>query len=405
MNHDELALLSIVIPAYNEAQGLAAILERTLRVESALRRAVPDIHGIELIVVDDGSTDQTAAIAQRYPKIRLIQHPVNQGYGSALKTGFAAAQGRYVGFLDADGTYPPEHFPQLCQTLEQQGADIVIGSRMSGAASRMPWERSIGNRLFAQLLSWIVGRQVTDTTSGMRVFRRSVLPQLLPLPNGLHLTPAMSARAYHESLKILEVPIPYDERVGRSKLNPLTDGFRFLNIIVGIARLYNPLRLFSAVGLAILALAAWLGIGPVMYYLTVRRVEDTEIYRLFTIMVLAVTGINLITFGAFANYAVEIFHGHRLHQHGWLGRWLLTRGFLRWSGWIGGLLILAAPVLNRQVILEYITTGRIYTHWVYVLTGATLFLIGLQLVMGSILIAILQEVKRSGTHLGTPPTG
>ncbi len=393
--------VTVVIPAYNEESALGPILDRTLGMEAALRDALGP-GGLDVIVVDDGSRDGTAAVARRYPAVRLIQHPVNHGYGRALKTGFEAAQGAYVAFLDADGTYPPEELPRLCQALRDGQADIVIGSRLGGAVSRMPFRRWVGNSAFARLLSWLVGQRVTDTASGMRVFRREVLSTLLPLPDGLHLTPAMSARAYHEGLKIIEVPIPYDERVGRSKLHVLKDGFRFLNIIVRTATLYNPLKLFGVAGMAMLGAAAWLGLDPLLYYLSVRRIEDTEMYRLFTIMVLSVTGINLISFGAFANYAVEILHGRAIHQHGMIGRWLLKRRFLRWSGWLGALLMAGAPALNARAIAEYVTTGRIYTHWVYVFTGATLFLVGLQLVMGSILIGILQEIKvtrrQSGRH-------
>ena len=201
--------LSIVIPAYNEEQGLAGIIERTLAAKGAICAATKTVRDVEVIIVDDGSTDRTSEVARAYPDVTLISHGTNKGYGHALKTGFEAARGTYLSFLDADGTYPPEAFPRLCRTLERKRADIVIGSRMSGSASAMPRLRYVGNRLFASLLSWIVGRKITDTASGMRVFRRSVLPRLLPLPDGLHLTPAMSARAFHEGLRIVEVPIPY----------------------------------------------------------------------------------------------------------------------------------------------------------------------------------------------------
>jgi glycosyltransferase involved in cell wall biosynthesis len=394
-------MLSIVIPAYNEERGLADIIERTLAAKDAICAATATIRDVELIVVDDGSTDRTPEIARAYARVTLVRHGENKGYGSALKTGFEAAHGTYIGFLDADGTYPPEQFPRLCRSLEQERADIVIGSRMSGSASAMPLPRYVGNKLFARLLSWIIGRTITDTASGMRVFKRSILPTLLPLPDGLHLTPAMSTRALHEGLKIVEVPIQYSERVGHSKLNPVADGFRFLSIIVGIARLYNPLKFFGAAGLFMLVLGCWLGLDPITYYLRAGRVEDTEIYRLFTIMVLFVTGINLMSFGAFANYVVEMIHGKELYQHGFLGRYLLNRTYLHRSGWTGGLLMVTAPVLNHRAIVEYVTTGRIDVHWVYILTGATLFLVGLQLVMGSILVGILQEVKASRGIGGT----
>jgi glycosyltransferase involved in cell wall biosynthesis len=310
-----------------------------------------------------------------------------------LKSGFERSRGALIAFLDADGTYPPEELANLCRALKAEEADMVIGSRMSGEKSRMPLARYIGNKLFAYFLSWIVGQKVSDTASGMRVFRKEILPRLFPLPNGLHLTPAMSTQALHQGLKVVEVPIRYEERVGRSKLNVVVDGVRFLSIIIRVARLYNPLKFFGVVGMLLIAMGFVLSLDPVFYYLQVRRVEDTTIYRLFTVMVLWVTGINVVTFGAFSNYVLEIMHGRRTVQPGVLARMLLSpRVIRRWSG-LGATLMVLAAILNHRTIYEYLTSGWVYVHWAYILTGATLFLVGLQILMGSILIGILEELK------------
>lgn len=386
-------ILSVVIPAYNEEDGIAPILERVLKVKDAVQKSPGAIEDVEVIVVNDASQDRTCDIASSYPDVTVITHSQNKGYGGALKTGFAAAKGEWIGFLDADGTYPPEEFPALCEAMVSQNADMVIGSRMTGAKSGMPIRRYIGNKFFAYLLSWIVGSAITDTASGQRVFKRTILSQLLPLPDGLHLTPAMSTAALHEGLNIIEVPIRYDNRVGRSKLHIVSDGFRFLNIIIRTARLYNPLKFFGVVGLALLAIGCFLSIEPITYYLDVRRVEDTEIYRLVTIMVLFVTGINVMVFGAFANHILEIVRGKTLAQSSLLGKYVLNRRTIGRSGLLGTILMLGAVSLNYQALYEYITSGYIFVHWVYVLTGATLFLVGLQLLMGSILVGILQEIN------------
>ena len=386
-------ILSVVIPAYNEEDGIAPILERVLKVKGAVQKSPGAIEDVEVIVVNDASQDRTCDIASSYPDVTVITHSQNKGYGGALKTGFAAAKGEWIGFLDADGTYPPEEFPALCEAMVSRDADMVIGSRMTGAKSGMPIRRYIGNKFFAYLLSWIVGSAITDTASGQRVFKRTILPQLLPLPDGLHLTPAMSTAALHEGLNIIEVPIRYDNRVGRSKLHIVSDGFRFLNIIIRTARLYNPLKFFGVVGLALLAIGCFLSIEPITYYLDVRRVEDTEIYRLVTIMVLFVTGINVMVFGAFANHILEIVRGKTLAQSSLLGKYVLNRRTIGRSGLLGTILMLGAVSLNYQALYEYVTSGYIFVHWVYVLTGATLFLVGLQLLMGSILVGILQEIN------------
>src|SRR5574341_2063611 len=146
--------LSVVIPAYNEEKGIADIAHRVLAVREGLSNVGVSL---ELLVVDDGSRDKTAQLASKIEGVRLIRHPTNRGYGAALKTGFGEASGELIGFLDADGTYPPEYFPQLCE-VALNGADLVIGSRMAGADSKMPLTRRIGNFFFANLLS-LLGRQ------------------------------------------------------------------------------------------------------------------------------------------------------------------------------------------------------------------------------------------------------
>jgi hypothetical protein len=202
----------------------------------------------------------------------------------------------------------------------------------------------------------------------------------------------MSTRALHEHLKIVEVPIQYRERVGRSKLSAAKDGMRFLLTIVGIARLYNPLKFFGLIGLAMITLGGYLSIDPVLYYLKVRRVEEWEIYRLFTIMVLLVTGINVITFGAFSNYILFLIHRKDFYASSLLGRYLLRPEVVRKFAWIGGTCVISAVVLNNRTIFEYVTTGKIFIHWSYILTGATLFLVGAQLLMFGFLIKVLDEL-------------
>ena len=116
--------LSIVIPAYNEENGIKEIATRVLAIEPALKQI--GMKGLELLVVDDGSKDRTAEVASNIPGVNLIRHQRNKGYGAALKTGFSKASGELIAFLDADGTYPPEYFPRLC-CAAMNGTDLVIG--------------------------------------------------------------------------------------------------------------------------------------------------------------------------------------------------------------------------------------------------------------------------------------
>src|SRR5512137_2076210 len=215
--------LSIVIPAYNEEDALGPTLDRclALREDAALREVAGTV---EVIVVIDGSRDRTRdVVLARGDGVRLVEHEHNRGDGAALKTGFRAARGDLLGFLDADGTCDPQQFTPLLRTLQTTNADLVVGMRLT-AETQMPFVRRLGNRFYATLITALSGRPVRDAASGMRVFHRGILESLYPLPNGLSFTPAMSTKAIHERLRVEEVPIPYAERAGRSKLNVLRDG-------------------------------------------------------------------------------------------------------------------------------------------------------------------------------------
>ena len=135
------------------------------------------------------------------------------------------------------------------------GADLVIGSRMAGEESKMPLTRRVGNFFFASLLTLLSHQKVTDSASGMRVFKREILEHIYPLPDGLNLTPVMSTRAVHEGINIKEVPIPYSERVGRSKLSVIRDGSIFMQSMLWTVLSYNPVRILGLLGLGGLGIA------------------------------------------------------------------------------------------------------------------------------------------------------
>ena len=376
--------LSVVIPALNEENGIDAILERVLAQRAGL--AAAGIRALEVIVVDDGSKDRTADRIRAFSDVRLIQHPVNRGYGAALKTGFNAATGDLLAFLDADGTYPPESFPELCRAVEEHDADLIIGSRMLSGESEMPLVRRIGNTIFAALLSIVGSRKISDSASGMRVFRRESLPILYPLPDGLDFTPAMSTRAVYEGLNMVEVPIPYKERVGRSKLNPLKDGIRFLRSILWTALLYDPQRFFGTMGLVMVALAVVLGLGPTIYYLQNRQLQEDMIYRLFAVLILSVAGVNLLAFGVTCQAILGLLPARRRPATAVPRPW---RGKL--AG-IGVLMMLGGMALMTPAALEWIATRQITSHWSYFAAGGTLILTGLGLATWFVLLLILQEL-------------
>jgi len=386
-----MAILSVVIPVYNEEDGVTEIATRVLAIKRDLKKAGVD--KLELIIVDDGSRDGTAAIASKIKGIRLIRHPQNKGYGAALKTGFAQATGELVGFLDADGTYPPEFFPKLC-IAALRGAELVVGSRMAGERSEMPLIRRVGNFFFAVLLS-ILGRQkVTDSASGMRVFKREILEYIYPLPDGLNFTPVMSTRALHEGIKIEEVPIPYRERIGRSKLSAIRDGRIFLQSMVWTVMSYNPVRILGLLGLAGLGIAAVVATGFLAIRLNgVTTLTSTGVVALFLGMISAVAGIDIFALGITFNYLVAIFYKKPIKQ-GLFGRPIFKTPLDQQFGWMG-LLSIAAGLLVAAVSLALGLRGwEIERLWFYLMGSAMIFLVGIQLVVYWLLLRILEELSQ-----------
>jgi glycosyltransferase involved in cell wall biosynthesis len=229
--------ISVVMPAKNEAEGL----RRTL---PALRAGFPDA---ELIVVDDGSTDDTAAVAAA-GGARVLSSPYSMGNGAAIKRGARAAQGDVIVFMDADGQHDPAHIPLLLAQLEA-GHDMAVGARDgSGQASV---GRGLANRLYNRLASWMTGHAIADLTSGFRAVRAAKFREFLHLlPNGFSYPTTCTMAFFRSAYPVAYVPIRVDRRVGTaSHIRPLKDGVRFLLIIFKIATLYSPLKLFLPVAL------------------------------------------------------------------------------------------------------------------------------------------------------------
>ena len=383
-------VLSVVIPAYNEEDGIAEIVDRVLATRPAL--AEVDI-GLELIVVDDGSSDRTSEIASTRSEVMLICHPINRGYGAALKTGFSAASGELLAFLDADGTYPPEHFPDLCRYAMGE-ADLVVGSRRSGADSEMPFVRRLGNLLWSGLVTVLSGHRVIDPASGMRVFRREVLERLYPLPDGLNLTPVMSTRAIHEGVRLLEVPIPYKERLGRSKLNVVRDGMLFLQTIIWTALNYNPVRLLGGLGVGLGALSALVVVTLLGLRLAgVTRLGPWGVTSAFAMVVFAIVGLDLFSLGVTFNYLVSLFHKRPIRQ-GLFGRPIFRVPLDRQFWWMGILAVVVGVILGGVSLYLGLVGWPIERLWLYLLGGTMCVLVGVQLVIFWIIVRVLDELSQ-----------
>lgn len=387
----ENAKLSVVIPALDEEDGIAAIIERIEAVREPLAQS--GVADLEIIVVDDGSKDRTADIAASYPSVRLMRHAKNRGYGAAIKTGFNSATGNLLAFTDADGTYPPERFPQLCKVALDRDADVVVGSRRSGERSEMPRVRRVGNFIWSNLVSVIGNRRVADPASGMRVVRASALPKLYPLPDGLNFTPVMSTRCVHENLKVIEVPIPYKERLGRSKLSIVKDGSRFLKTILWTSLEYNPVRVLGLAGVTALALAAAIGLGILSLRLQgVTQLREWGTFSVFAALVLAVAGVSIFSLGAMFNYLVSLFRGEAVRQ-GLFGTPLFSKPLDRHFGWLG--LASAIGGIGLAVVSLILTLNGVWDTArlsLWLLGSALLLLVGLQLVVSWIVMRVLETL-------------
>jgi glycosyltransferase involved in cell wall biosynthesis len=227
-------LISIILPAKNEAKALVGVLPR-------LRAAFPDA---EIIVSDDGSADETAALCEKCGVMRVAS-PYSMGNGAAIKRGARAASGDVLVFMDADGQHDPENIQKLLRGLDE-GYDMVVGSRnWSGQAGI---GRGLANLLYNLIATWMTGFRIEDLTSGFRAVRANKFHEFLHLlPNGFSYPTTITMAFLRNAYGIKYAPIRVVRRLGKSHLRPLRDGIRFLLIIFKIATLYSPLRLFVPV--------------------------------------------------------------------------------------------------------------------------------------------------------------
>ena len=241
--------VSIVIPAYNEEAAIGSVV-LGLKEQARWR---------EILVVDDASSDGTAAAAER-AGARVLRHPYNKGNGAAVKTGIREALGEVVLLMDADGQHDPKDAPRVAEPIGV--FDMAIGAR---APQDQPATRAFGNAIFNALASWLSDRPIPDLTSGFRAARRALLLEILHLLPNRFSYPTTSCLAFLKAgYNVTFVKVVARPRVGASKIQPLSDGVRFLLIILKIVTLYSPLKVFFPVAASSFVLGIAYGIWNVV---------------------------------------------------------------------------------------------------------------------------------------------
>lgn len=268
--------LSIIIPARNEAENLRQLLPQIKALMA----------GTEIIVVDDGSTDDTPAVCTEF-QVRHLRHPYAKGNGAAVKSGARAATGKVLIFMDGDGQHKPEDIPRLLEQFNQ-GYDMVVGARQSGSQAGL--HRAVANDLFSRFASWMVMQPIADLTSGFRVVHANRFRQFLYLlPNGFSYPTTITMSFFRAGYSVAYLPIHSPRRVsGRSHISPLRDGIRFLLIIIKVGTLFSPLKLFLPVSAGFFVT----GLGYYLYtYLTSARFTNMSALLLISAVFTFLIGI------------------------------------------------------------------------------------------------------------------
>ncbi|MDB5391461.1 MAG: glycosyl transferase [Planctomycetaceae bacterium] len=234
--HRPLPEVSLILPVFNEAQNLGSLLDG---LQIALKHCCK---AFEIVVVNDGSTDGTRDILRGRTDIRLLEHPVNRGYGAALKTGIRLAKYPIIAISDADGTYPPEHLANLLLRMNQ--ADMVVGAR-TGAEVQYPMIRGIPKWFLVRFAEWMARQRIPDLNSGLRVFQRDIAQRFLKiLPDGFSFTTTITLAMLTNGYLVEYESINYRARTGRSKIRPIRDTLGMLRTILFTGMYFAPLRVF-----------------------------------------------------------------------------------------------------------------------------------------------------------------
>lgn len=272
---------SIIIPAYNEERGIEKVIAD---VKKYLNQEY------EIIVVNDGSTDKTKQIIEKISEINTIHHPENLGYGAALKSGIRQAQGKYVLIIDADGTYPIESISDLI--THKGNYDMIVGAR-TGSKIQIPALRKPAKWFLGLLANYLTGVKIPDLNSGLRLMKTDVVKKFFYLlPNSFSFTVTITLALLTNNYQVKYLPINYYKRKGKSKISPIKDTIRFIQLILKTVLYFNPLKVFTFFSLLVFALAIAIGIGSILF---------TPKFMDITFIILSVAALQTFFFGLLAH--------------------------------------------------------------------------------------------------------
>lgn len=277
---------TLVIPAHNEASHIGRVLSE-----------LTALYGTRLpvMVVDDGSNDDTAAIARRHPHVRVVRHFRRFGYGAAIKTALSQVATPYICLFDADGQHRAEDVARLLAV--EPYIDMVIGTRPWGGLG-VSW-RTPGKLALIALVTICLGRLFPDLNSGLRVVKRQLLQQYIPLlPDGFSASTTSTLIFFTRGYSVAHVPIQVRPRVGRSLVRPLRDGARTVGTILHMVTLFKPMRFFSLAGALLLTTGAIYGVNRLM--------QNPQLGLSVGSLLIILTGVLVFLFGLIADQIANI---------------------------------------------------------------------------------------------------
>jgi hypothetical protein len=377
---------SIVIPAYNEEAGLGVVLEKLYEV-------IDDSY--EVLVIDDGSTDATRAVASRY-SCTVLSHTRNLGKGAALQTGIDSAQAEQVIFIDADDSYPVEAIPILEERL--RGADVVFGERNTGR-DNIPFFNRFGNRFIAGLLRILYGFKGTDPLTGFYGIKKERFQHMEIRSSGFAIEAEIALKAARMGLAVDGFSITYRERLGASKLRAIHDGYRICQTILGMLTMYSPSTLFVIPGAALFLISSVIFAALMVTPIAVGSFLF-ETNTLLAVGMLSLAGFQFATFGV-ALGLYGLLHKHtKPDRIGMSSLRLLTSPQALIAG-VAALLVAGAVSLLSLVSWSSSGFGA-FTDTSVLFLGAYLGIWGLQILLAALFLSALMGDLKARTTVATP---